>query len=193
VTARPTLTVATPAEWRAWLQRNHRTASEIWLVYFKKRSGRTGIEYESSVEEALCCGWIDSLVRRLDDERYARKFTPRSDTRKWSETNRRRVARLIREGRMTQAGLDKIGYPDPQAPPPEAPRPSRRKAVELPRFMEQAFRANRRAWDTFRQLAPTYRRHYVGWVSSAKREDTRRRRLAEAIRHLERGEKLPLK
>ena len=88
---RPELYVEDRKAWRAWLERHHAAATEIWLVYYKKGTGRPSIPYEDSVEEALCFGWIDSLIRKLDEERYARKFTPRTDTTKWSVSNKRRV------------------------------------------------------------------------------------------------------
>ncbi len=102
------LYVSTREEWRAWLEQHHQGESEVWLIYYKAHTGQPSIPYEDSVEEALCFGWIDSIIQKLDEDRYARKFTPRTNTARWSEPNRRRVAKLIREGRMTAAGLAKI-------------------------------------------------------------------------------------
>ena len=106
------LEAADAAEWRAWLAEHHAEVPEIWLVFFKKGTGRTGVEYEAALDEALCFGWIDSLVRRVDDERYARKFSPRKAKSNWSATNRKSFARLVSAGRMTAAGHAK-------GPPPE--------------------------------------------------------------------------
>src|SRR5207248_6123233 len=103
-----TLYVKDRRQWRSWLARHHRTAPEIWLIYYKKHSGRPRIPYEDAVEEALCFGWIDSIVKAIDGETFAQKFTPRRDSSKWSALNRRRVRKLIQEGRMTEAGLAKI-------------------------------------------------------------------------------------
>lgn len=94
--------------WRAWLDRHHETEQEIWLVFYKKHTGKPGVSYEDAVEEALCFGWIDSIVRRIDDERYAQKFGPRKANSKWSESNKRRVRKMMEEGKMTAAGLAKI-------------------------------------------------------------------------------------
>ena len=100
-----TLLVTTRHEWREWLAQHHRDFKEIWLIYYKKTSGKTGISYEESVEEALCFGWIDGTFKGIDLETYAGRFTPRRPKSPWSDSNRERVARLLRESRMTQAGL----------------------------------------------------------------------------------------
>ena len=100
-----TLHVSNREEWRRWLSDHHRTEREIWLVFYKKNSGKIGIGYEEAVEEALCFGWIDSLARRIDDEQYAQKFSPRKPNSGWSESNKRRIEQLRRQGKMTEAGL----------------------------------------------------------------------------------------
>jgi uncharacterized protein YdeI (YjbR/CyaY-like superfamily) len=173
--------------WRAWLRQHHRKTKEVWLVFYKKRTGLASISYDAAVEEALCYGWIDSIVKRLDDERYARKFTPRTDTRRWSPSNLARARRLIAAGRMTKAGLAKLDA-DLDAP---APAPAR--SLRVPPFFAAALKRNPAAREFFDSLAPSYRRHYVGWVSSAKREETRARRLEEAVALLAAGKKLGLK
>jgi uncharacterized protein YdeI (YjbR/CyaY-like superfamily) len=105
------LTVRSRAEWRAWLNRHHADRREIWLVYAKKGSGKPGISYEEAVQEALCFGWIDGMEKGIDAETYAGRFTPRREKSNWSASNRERVARLLREGRMARAGI-KILPPD---------------------------------------------------------------------------------
>jgi len=95
-------------EWREWLSRNYDKKSEVWLVYFKKKSGRLSISYEDSVEEALCFGWVDSIIRKIDDEKFARKFTPRKSGSRWSTANKKRVEKMTREGKMTEAGLARV-------------------------------------------------------------------------------------
>jgi uncharacterized protein YdeI (YjbR/CyaY-like superfamily) len=102
------LYVTNREEWRTWLKENHETEKEIWLVFFKKNSGKPGIIYEDAVEEAICFGWIDSLVKKIDDQSYSQKFTPRTVKAGWSVSNKIRAERMIQQGRMTQAGLDKI-------------------------------------------------------------------------------------
>ncbi len=106
-------------DWRAWLEENHHRETEIWLVFYKSHTGHPCVSYEDAVEEALCFGWIDSLVKRIDDDRYAQKFSPRKPGSKWSVSNRRRMAKLIREGRMTPAGLATVTYSNPAEPPAE--------------------------------------------------------------------------
>src|SRR6266566_695475 len=111
LTVRPktlrTLDVRTPEQWRKWLADHHDSQSEVWLVFHKRHTGRASIAYEDAVDEALCFGWVDSLIKRLDDERYARKFTPRKLDSRWSTVNRERYARLEASGRLTGAGLNR--------------------------------------------------------------------------------------
>jgi uncharacterized protein YdeI (YjbR/CyaY-like superfamily) len=173
--------------WRAWLEENHEKVHEVWLLFYKKHTGVATISYDDAVEEALCYGWIDSLIKRLDEDRYARKFTPRSDTSRWSASNLARIERLKAAGRMTPAGLAKI--PDGVT----AVVPPAKQVGAVPAYFRDALDANPSARETFEGLAPSYRRNYVAWVDSAKREATRRRRLAEALARLEKGERLPMK
>ena len=192
-----TLLMAKRDQWRAWLAKNHKTEKKVWLIYFKKRARQASIAYEDSVEEALCFGWIDSLIRRLDDDQYARLFTPRIDHKNWSEMNKKRIAKLIQEGRMTAAGLAKASYliEDNHAAAKKETRVAAKKgrSLTVPDYMRQALLANKSALENFDNLAPSYQRHYIGWITSAKKEETRQRRLAEAIGLLARNLKLGLK
>ncbi len=181
-----TLDVRTRAKWRKWLEKNHDSSSGIWFVFHKKHTGVSCVSYDDAVEEAICFGWIDSLVRRLDDARYVQKFTPRKASSTWSTANRRRYKDLKKRGLLTQAGLDR----PPTAKSGDAPRPS---ATRLPAYLRKAIRADEKAWRFFETLAPSYRRAYIGWIDSAKREETRARRIDEAIRLLAAGKKLGMK
>jgi uncharacterized protein YdeI (YjbR/CyaY-like superfamily) len=181
-----TLDVRSRQQWRSWLREHHDSESEIWLVFHKRHTAEKCLSYDDAVEEALCFGWIDSLVRRLDDDRYARKFTPRKPESRWSTINRRRYADLEARGLLTATGRERA----PTGRSGDAPRPS---ASVIPSYIEQQLKANERAWDFFEQLAPSHRRAYVGWIDSAKREETKEKRLREAIRVLEAGQKLGLK
>jgi uncharacterized protein YdeI (YjbR/CyaY-like superfamily) len=185
----PLLEVTTREAWRAWLADRHDREREIWLVFWKKHTGKPSLPYVDAVDEALCCGWIDSLVRRLDDERYAQKFTPRKAKSSWTDLNRRRFARLVEEGRMTAAGLAKGPPPAAATAPPSRPDP----AAAIPGDVEAALRAHGEAWESFTRLAPSHRRNYVRWIDAAKRPETRARRAAEAVARLVRNEKLGLK
>jgi uncharacterized protein YdeI (YjbR/CyaY-like superfamily) len=102
---RETLRVSSRQEWRGWLSQHHADSKEIWLVYYKKSSGKTGITYDESVEEALCFGWVDGAIKGIDEDTYAGRFTPRRAKSPWAASNRSRVVRLLQEGRMTEAGL----------------------------------------------------------------------------------------
>ncbi len=176
-------------EWRAWLEKNHAIANEVWLLYYKRHTGRPRVPYDDAVEEALSFGWIDGMIRRIDDATYAQRFTPRRRGSTWSDLNKLRVARLVREGRMTPAGLAKVDF---DLPDPHAPRQPR-EALPLPDWLKQELQSSPRAWANFERLPPSARRNYIGWISAAKREETRGRRLREAIELLERNERLGMK
>ena len=172
-------------EWREWLARHHDSESEVWLVFYKRQSGRPSIAYLDALDEALCFGWIDSLIKRLDDDRYARKFTPRKPDSRWSAANRKRFAQLQASGRLAPAGWQR-------APTDRSytPRPS---PSNVPQYIQQALESRPAAWNYFASLAPSYRRLYIAWIDSAKQEETKTRRLQEAIGLLAAGKKLGLK
>jgi uncharacterized protein YdeI (YjbR/CyaY-like superfamily) len=176
---RNSLVFADREGWRAWLQVHHANEREAWLVYYKKAAGLPSIDYESSVEEALCFGWIDSIIQKIDDTSYTRKFTPRSNTLKWSESNKRRVHKLIGEGRMTPAGMEKVTF---QIDQDESVILSpARPTFEFSAELLAVFQANPAAWSFFNQLPPSERRNVTGWIMSAKKDETRLRRLNEAM------------
>ena len=181
-----TLDARVPEQWRKWLADHHDTESEVWLVFHKRHTGRASIAYEDAVDEALCFGWVDSLIKRLDDARYARKFTPRKPDSKWSTANRKRYAQLKASGRLMPAGLNRA----PTDRSYDAPRPSSSK---VPQYIQEGLRKRPTAWSCFESLAPSHRRRYIGWIDSARQEETKMRRLEEAIRLLAAGKKLGLK
>lgn len=171
--------------WRSWLSKHHASSPGVWLVFYKDHTGMPSIPYEDSVREALCFGWIDSLIKRLDDDRYARKFTPRKSTSKWSDINRKRWIELEAAGLLTSAGVSAAPTDNAYAPRPTIPN--------LPAYIAKALKKNPKAWRSFQQLAPTYRRHFVGWIHTAKRPETRESRIRQSIALLEAGKKLGLK
>ena len=173
-------------QWREWLATHHESESEVWLVFHKRHTGRPFIAYDEAVDEALCFGWIDSLIKRLDDDRYARKFTPRKPGSRWSTANRKRYAHLKAGGRLTRAGLERA----PTDRSGDAPRSSPSK---VPQYIQQALRSRPAASNYFESLAPSYRRLYIAWIDSAQQQETKTRRLQEAIGLLEAGKKLGLK
>jgi uncharacterized protein YdeI (YjbR/CyaY-like superfamily) len=181
-----TVEPGTPEQWRKWLARHHDSESEVWLVFHKRHTGRASISYEDAVDEALCFGWVDSLVKRLDTARYARKFTPRRPDSRWSDLNRRRYARLKADGRLMPAGLDR----PPTNRKYDAPA---RLPTTVPRYIQEALKKHPAAWSNFERLAPSHRRRYVGWIDLARQQETKTRRLREALRLLASGQKLGLK
>ena len=181
-----TLDVRSRKEWRKWLKENHDSKSEIWLIFHKRNTGVTSLSYNDAVEEALCFGWIDSLVRRLDAARYARKCTPRKAGSQWSTINRRRYADLESRGLLAAPGFKRA----PTSRSGDAPRPD---VSALPSYIEAMLKTNPLAWQYFAQLAPSYRRAYIGWIDSAKRDETKDKRLREALNLLAAGKKLGLK
>ena len=180
-----TLDIRDGEAWRAWLAENHAASPGVWLVFHKRHTGVACISYEAAVRQALCFGWIDSLVKRLDDARYVRKFTPRNPRSNWSASNRRRWIELREDGLLDTAGLAAV--PTDLRPPPKPAIP------DLPVYIAAAFRADPKAWHFYEQLAPTYRRQFVAWIHTAKRPATREKRIREATALLAAGKKLGLR
>jgi uncharacterized protein YdeI (YjbR/CyaY-like superfamily) len=171
-----TLVVRDRRGWRAWLAQHHATRREIWLVYFTKASGRARIPYNDAVEEALCYGWIDSIMKRVDDERFAQRFSPRKATSQLSPLNRERVLRLIARRQMTRHGLAAIAHVfDPK-------KKSQRFVISAD--IRRALQANRAAWANFQKFPAVYQRIRVGYVHHSRRhgEEAFRRRLAHLVK-----------
>ena len=188
-----TLRVKTRNDWRGWLIKHHANESEIWLVFHKAHTGQLDIPYAETVEEALCFGWIDSLIKRLDDDRYARKYTPRRLGSVWSEANKKRVEKVLAEGIMTDAGLVFIREERPSGEWDRRRSHPSMPTDKLPIEFSEALRTHPAASDTFHALAPTYQKQYILWIATAKKSETRQRRTREALEKLERGERLGLK
>lgn len=165
-------------EFRAWLAKNHSSAPELWVGFYKKSSGRAGASYVEAVEEALCYGWIDGILNRVDEERFAHRFTRRRAKSTWSNVNVRRVMSLSKAGKMAEPGLRVF-----------AAREEKRTGIyafeqERPGLSakhKKLFRENQRAWTFFRSQPPGYQRLAGFWVSSAKREETQLRHLAKLV------------
>jgi uncharacterized protein YdeI (YjbR/CyaY-like superfamily) len=170
------------AQWRAWLQKRAQSAVEVWLVFFKRHTGRPTVSYDDAVEEALCFGWIDSIIRRIDHDRYAQKFTPRKPRSAWSQSNIHRMTELIAARKVTAAGLEAFAGHERRIAPAQ-PR-------VMPADLKRRFQKATRAWKHFGQCPPGYRRMAIGWVASAKRPETRIKRLDQLIETSARGERL---
>jgi len=184
-----TLRVRTLDQWRDWLAKHQASEPEIWLIFHKKHTGVESIAYKDALDEALCFGWVDSLVKRLDERRYARKFTPRRADSRWSAVNLKRYTELKAGGRLKPAGIERPPTHRTYDPPPSRrPMPKR-----LPAYIQAALKSNARASRHFEALAPSQRRQYLAWIEAAKREETRLRRLRESMRLLAMGRELGLK
>jgi len=189
--AKQTFYARNSSEWRSWLEKNHQMKKGVWLIYCKAHTGKQSIPYDDSVEEALCFGWIDGIIKKVDDEKFGRKFTPRRKNSRWSESNKKRAEKMIRQGKMTEAGMTLIREAKQSGEWYRAP--TRKREFRIPPFFEEALAKNKKASHYFNTLAPTYRRNFVGWILSAKQDETRIKRLAEALSYMERSKKLPLK
>lgn len=184
-TSLTTLDVRTRGEWRQWLAKHHASSPGIWLVRHKQHTGVESMPYEDLVREALCFGWIDSLVKRLDENRYAIKVTPRQRKSKWSDLNRHRWKELEAAGLLADAGIAAAPTANRYAVKPTVP--------ELPEYIVTAFKTNPAAWNFFRSLGARQRRDFVVWIHTAKRSETRERRIRESIELLASGTTLGLK
>ena len=167
-----------PADFRAWLERNHDIASELLLGYFKKGTGRKSVTWEETVDQALCYGWIDGIRRSLGDEAYVIRFTPRKPGSVWSRRNIERVEALQAEGLMRKPGLEAYAHRDAHEDSGYAVGD---RTEELPDTMIAEFRKHPGAWAFYGAEPPGYRKQTTAWVTSAKREETRQRRLATLI------------
>lgn len=182
---------------RDWLEKNHDKSPGIWMIYYKKHLKEDCIKYKDALEEALCFGWIDSIIKKVDNDSYVRKFTPRTNTSNWSDVNKKIVLSLINKGKMTEAGLRKIdvylktGKVDWDF---KSLRGDKEKnEFQIPDFILNEFAKNEPALINFNNLALTYKRHYVLWITQAKREETIWNRLKESIELLKENKKLGMK
>jgi uncharacterized protein YdeI (YjbR/CyaY-like superfamily) len=176
-----------PAAFRRWLERNHATVDELWVGFHRKSSPNPSITWPESVDEALCFGWIDGIRKSLDSQSYVIRFTPRRRGSNWSVRNVSRIEALISEGRMAKPGMIAWEQRDEAK---TGVYSFERDNAELGRDRERTFRTNPNAWKFFQSQAPGYRRLCAWWIISAKREDTRERRLAKLIEYSGRGERI---
>lgn len=176
-----------PGKFREWLERNHDTATELLIGFHKKSSGKKSITYAEALDEALCFGWIDGVRKSLNETSYMQRFTPRKPRSIWSNINVKHVERLKREGRMHPAGL--AAY-ERRAPERTGIYSFENAPRELPPEYEKTFRQNKAAWKFFQDQPPGYKRLMIFRTVSAKKEETRLRRLKQLIESSEKGERL---
>jgi uncharacterized protein YdeI (YjbR/CyaY-like superfamily) len=170
------------AEWRRWLEKNHVHSQGIWLGFYKKVTGKPTLAYDAAVEEALCFGWIDGTKKKLDEECYVFRFTPRKPNSLWSKSNLQRAERMIAEGKMMAAGLKAYNKSDRRE---VMPMPS-----ELPKNLEERFRKQPTAWANYQKFPAGYRRMTAGWVASAKKQETQIKRLENLMEFSSRNERI---
>lgn len=178
----------TAADFRRWLETHHATARELWVGFRKKGTGLPGITPSEAIDEALCFGWIDGVRRSIDDESYAIRVTPRKPHSTWSTVNTRRARELIQLGWMEPPGIAAFENRDPERTAQYSFE--RERAALTPAYLKQ-FRAREGAWDWFRAQPPSYRKTMAWWVMSAKREETRLRRLESLIDDCAAGRRIP--
>ena len=178
-----------PSAWRAWLDEHHAEAKELWVGLYKRESGRPSITWPEAVDGALCFGWIDGVRKRVDEISYKIRFTPRKPRSIWSSINVRRATELSSLGLMHSAGLAAFQKRDGKRSGIYAYE--QRKGAKLPTAYEKKFRANKNGWKFFQAQAPWYRRTCSWWIISAKKEETKLKRLAALIEHSERQRTMP--
>ncbi len=168
----------TPADFRAWLEAHHATTDHLWVGYYKKATNKPSVTWEDTVDEALCYGWIDGIRKSRDEESYMIRFTPRKPKSVWSQRNIELVARLTAEGRMKAEGLAAFAFKDAH---PDSGYATAEFDGAFTEAMIVRFKKTKGAWEFYQEQPPGYRRHAARWVMSAKREQTRERRLATLI------------
>jgi uncharacterized protein YdeI (YjbR/CyaY-like superfamily) len=188
----PQLYVTNRKEWRSWLKKNHNKGKLIWLVYYKKHTGRPRIPYDDAVEEALCYGWIDSTVKRIDDEIFIQKFTPRKKRSVWSDLNKQRVKKLIKLGKMAKPGMEKVIAAKENGDWDKVPK-AQTFEYDMPAELETLLSSNKKAASNFSKLSPSNQKRYIAWIASAKKIETRERRAAEAFELIKSNQELGMK
>jgi len=172
-------------EWRAWLEHNHANEKDIWLIYYKKHTQKETIFYNEAVDEALCFGWIDSIAKSIDDEKYMQRYSPRRAKSVWSLVNKKRVKRLLKEKKMTQAGILTVKMAKENGQWEKAY--SSKDKVEMPIALEQALKSNQLAFENFYKFSQSNQKTYIRWVIAAKRAETIQKRVDAVVCRSEKG------
>jgi len=167
------------ASWRKWLAQNHQNAEEAWLIFYKKHSSKTGISYDEALEEALCFGWIDGKTRGVDDEKYMIRYSPRKAKSVWSGTNKEKAELLIAQGRMMDAGLAKVEEAKKNGLWDMAY--TSRGRDEIPPDLDAALQEDEQARNNFHNFANSHRNNYIQWIDTAKRTQTREKRISVVV------------
>ena len=178
----------TPADFRLWLEKNHDKFDELWVAYFKKATGKPSITWTESVEQALCFGWIDGIRYKVDEEVYKIRFTPRKTGSHWSRVNVDHVRNLKKKGLMHASGLSAFNKRKKEK---TAQATYEKGEIKMDPSYEKQIKSNKAAWEYYQQLTPSVRKQYVGWVMSAKKEETRINRLTTLIDSSAKGKLIP--
>ncbi len=172
-------------EWRYWLTEHHETSPGVWLIYYKKNSGKNGISYDDAVEEALSFGWIDSKVNTLDEERYMQVFTPRKPGSTWSKLNKQRIEKLMEKDLMKPRGLEKV----------EAAKKDGSwnflddiEDLVVPKDLKNALNESKLAFDNFEACSDSVKKQMLYWIASAKKDETRIKRIEKTLESIKKGE-----
>lgn len=174
-------------EWHSWLKNNHDKANEIWLIHYKKSSNKIGLKQKDAVEEALCFGWIDSKLKKIDEERFKLRYSPRKEKSVWSKINKETAERLIVSGRMIEVGFEKIMFAQKHGLWEKAY--TNRVKEKIPSDLKKALMLDKDAWSNFQNFANSYRNMYVGWVKNAKTDKTREKRIHEVVKRSKENKK----
>lgn len=188
-----TLYVKNRKEWHSWLAKHKASKKEVWLIYYKQGSGKPRIPYSDAVEEAICYGWIDSIVKKIDEKRYCQRYTPRSPKSIWSDTNVKRLKKMLDADKMTQTGLDRVPTEVMDAAisgkiyrkGPVIP-----KVLEIPDDLATALAKNHMGRKNWERFAPSHRKMYIYWITDSKKQETRERRIARVVEYARNNRKL---
>lgn len=182
-----TMQFASGAAWRDWLEANHSSEKELWLILYKSRAAHKGLYYREALEEALCFGWIDGTLRRIDDETHMVRFSPRKSRSIWSKANRARAEKLMAQGRMMEAGLAAIEQAKANG---EWYREwSDDKGPIVPADLMEALKSNKVAQKNWESFPPSLKQQFAYWITGAKRDDTRNNRIRKTVEMAERNER----
>jgi len=168
-------------EWRSWLEKNHTISNEVWLIHYKKSLGKKSLNHFDAVEEALCFGWIDSKLKKIGEEKFILKYSPRKSKSVWSKINKKNAEKMISLGKMTKAGFDKIEEAKKQGFWDTAYTSLVKE--RLPPDLKKALVVNKTAWYNFQNFANSYRNMYIGWVKNAKTKETREKRISKVVKN----------
>jgi uncharacterized protein YdeI (YjbR/CyaY-like superfamily) len=163
-------------EWRKWLEENHSSQKEAWVVIYKKKTGRNGLKYPEAVEEAICFGWIDSKMQSIDTSRFRQRFSPRKKNSSWSKSNKETAEKMMQKGKMAPAGFEAITEAKSNGKWDAAY--SSRTAPAIPKDLTKALKENECAWKNFKEFSNSAKLQYVYWVNSAKKDETRQKRIS---------------